>query len=68
MLKTFSKRKNVFCPKAVCKNIVPDTFRVLLPQRRRWINFTIHSPAEPFCWFDIHVALSALISGVANKE
>ena len=46
MLKTFPKRKNVFCPQAVCKTIVPDTFRVLLSQRRRWINSTIHNLAE----------------------
>jgi chitin synthase len=46
MLKTFPKRKNMFCPQAVCKTIVPDTFRVLLSQRRRWINSTIHNLAE----------------------
>nr|GAT52894.1 glycosyltransferase family 2 protein [Mycena chlorophos] len=46
MLKTFPKRKNVFCPQAVCKTTVPDTFRVLLSQRRRWINSTIHNLAE----------------------
>ncbi|KAF8664601.1 hypothetical protein AX16_000701 [Volvariella volvacea WC 439] len=46
MLKTFPKRKNVFCPQAVCKTIVPDTFKVLLSQRRRWINSTIHNLAE----------------------
>ncbi|PPQ78041.1 hypothetical protein CVT25_015585 [Psilocybe cyanescens] len=46
MLKTFPKRKNVFCPQAVCKTVVPDTFRVLLSQRRRWINSTIHNLAE----------------------
>ncbi|KAI0830869.1 glycosyltransferase family 2 protein [Trametes gibbosa] len=46
MLKTFPKRKNVFCPQAVCKTIVPDTFGVLLSQRRRWINSTIHNLAE----------------------
>ncbi|OBZ68586.1 Chitin synthase 5 [Grifola frondosa] len=46
MLKTFPKRKNVFCPQAVCKTIVPDTFRVLLSQRRRWINSTVHNLAE----------------------
>ena len=46
LLKTFPKRKNVFCPQAVCKTIVPDTFRVLLSQRRRWINSTIHNLAE----------------------
>ena len=46
MLKTFPKRKNVFCPQAVCKTVVPDTFGVLLSQRRRWINSTIHNLAE----------------------
>ncbi|KAF8905167.1 glycosyltransferase family 2 protein [Mucidula mucida] len=46
MLKTFPKRKNIFCPQAVCKTVVPDTFRVLLSQRRRWINSTIHNLAE----------------------
>ncbi|KAG2022600.1 chitin synthase [Coprinopsis cinerea AmutBmut pab1-1] len=46
MLKTFPKRKNMFCPQAVCKTIVPDTFRVLLSQRRRWINSTVHNLAE----------------------
>ncbi|KAI0673927.1 glycosyltransferase family 2 protein [Trametes maxima] len=46
MLKTFPKRKNVFCPQAVCKTVVPDTFRILLSQRRRWINSTIHNLAE----------------------
>ncbi|KIR58105.1 chitin synthase [Cryptococcus bacillisporus CA1873] len=46
MLKTFPKRKMVFCPQAVCKTIVPDTFRVLLSQRRRWINSTVHNLCE----------------------
>lgn len=46
LLKTFPKRKNVFCPSAVCKTVVPDTFRVLLSQRRRWINSTVHNLAE----------------------
>ncbi|KAI0319028.1 glycosyltransferase family 2 protein [Amylostereum chailletii] len=46
MLKTFPKRKNVFCPSAVCKTVVPDTFRILLSQRRRWINSTVHNLFE----------------------
>ncbi|KAH9050558.1 glycosyltransferase family 2 protein [Lactarius hengduanensis] len=46
MLKTFPKRKNLFLPSAVCKTVVPDTFRVLLSQRRRWINSTVHNLAE----------------------
>ncbi|KAK3641216.1 Chitin synthase, class 3 [Elasticomyces elasticus] len=46
MLKTFPKRKQVFVPQAVCKTTVPDTFKVLLSQRRRWINSTVHNLME----------------------
>ncbi|KAI9764983.1 MAG: Chitin synthase, class 3 [Geoglossum simile] len=46
MLKTFPKRKQVFVPQAVCKTTVPDKFRVLLSQRRRWINSTVHNLME----------------------
>ncbi|KAF2705356.1 glycosyltransferase family 2 protein [Pleomassaria siparia CBS 279.74] len=46
MLKTFPKRKQVFVPQAVCKTTVPDEFGVLLSQRRRWINSTVHNLME----------------------
>ncbi|KAI8384045.1 chitin synthase-domain-containing protein [Blakeslea trispora] len=46
MLKAFPKRKMVFVPQAVCKTVVPDTFSVLLSQRRRWINSTVHNLLE----------------------
>lgn len=46
MLRTFPKRKQVFVPKAACKTIVPDKFKVLLSQRRRWINSTVHNLFE----------------------
>jgi chitin synthase len=46
MLKTFPKRKQIFVPQAVCKTTVPDKFKVLLSQRRRWINSTIHNLME----------------------
>ncbi|KAI8869718.1 hypothetical protein GQ42DRAFT_114629, partial [Ramicandelaber brevisporus] len=46
MLRTFPKRKMVFMPQAICKTVVPDTFKVLLSQRRRWINSTIHNLLE----------------------
>ena len=46
MLKTFPNRKMLFVPQAVCKTVVPDSFRVLLSQRRRWINSTIHNLFE----------------------
>lgn len=46
MLKTFPKRKLIFVPKAYCKTTVPETFKVLLSQRRRWINSTVHNLME----------------------
>lgn len=46
MLRTFPKRKQVFVPQAVCKTVVPEKFMVLLSQRRRWINSTIHNLME----------------------
>ena len=46
MLRTFPKRKMVYLPKAICKTQVPDDFRVLISQRRRWINSTIHNLME----------------------
>ncbi|KAJ5766146.1 uncharacterized protein N7511_003762 [Penicillium nucicola] len=46
MLKTFPKRKQIFVPQAVCKTVVPDAFMVLLSQRRRWINSTVHNLFE----------------------
>ncbi|KAK4130446.1 glycosyltransferase family 2 protein [Trichocladium antarcticum] len=46
MLRTFPKRKQVFVPQAVCKTTVPEEFMVLLSQRRRWINSTVHNLME----------------------
>jgi chitin synthase len=46
MLRAFPRRKQVFVPKAACKTVVPDTFKVLLSQRRRWINSTVHNLME----------------------
>ncbi|KAI8984616.1 chitin synthase-domain-containing protein [Mycotypha africana] len=46
MLRTFPNRKMMFIPQAVCKTVVPDSFKVLLSQRRRWINSTIHNLFE----------------------
>jgi len=46
MLRTFTKRKMMFVPQAVCKTIVPDSFTVLKSQRRRWINSTVHNLFE----------------------
>ncbi|RIA89413.1 Glycosyltransferase Family 2 protein [Glomus cerebriforme] len=46
MLRNFPQRKMTFCPQAICKTVVPDEFKVLLSQRRRWINSTIHNLME----------------------
>ncbi|KAJ3084978.1 Chitin synthase, class 3 [Quaeritorhiza haematococci] len=46
MLRTFPKRKMMFIPQAICRTTVPDEFKVLLSQRRRWINSTIHNLLE----------------------
>ncbi|KAF9356763.1 hypothetical protein BGX34_009770 [Mortierella sp. NVP85] len=46
MLRNFPNRKMMFMPQAICKTVVPDEFKVLLSQRRRWINSTIHNLLE----------------------
>ncbi|GAA5981005.1 hypothetical protein JCM11641_001428 [Rhodosporidiobolus odoratus] len=46
LLRNFPNRKMMFCPHARCRTVVPDTFSVLLSQRRRWINSTIHNLME----------------------
>lgn len=53
MLKTFPHRKQIFVPHAVCKTVVPDKFKVLLSQRRRWINSTVHNLMELFLVRDL---------------
>ncbi|KAJ1935799.1 Chitin synthase, class 1, partial [Linderina pennispora] len=46
MLRNFPNRKMMFMPQAICKTVVPDEFKVLLSQRRRWINSTVHNLLE----------------------
>ncbi|KAH8828497.1 glycosyltransferase family 2 protein [Flagelloscypha sp. PMI_526] len=46
LLRTFPNRKMMFLPQARCRTVVPDTFSMLLSQRRRWINSTIHNLME----------------------
>ncbi|KXN67201.1 glycosyltransferase family 2 protein, partial [Conidiobolus coronatus NRRL 28638] len=46
MMRAFPNRKMIYVPRAVCKTVVPDEFNVLLSQRRRWINSTIHNLME----------------------
>ena len=46
LIRTFPNRKMMFLPQARCRTVVPDTFSMLLSQRRRWINSTIHNLME----------------------
>ncbi|KAF8608570.1 glycosyltransferase family 2 protein [Ceratobasidium sp. AG-I] len=46
LIRTFPNRKMMFCPQARCRTVVPDTFSMLLSQRRRWINSTMHNLME----------------------
>lgn len=46
MMKHFSTHKLCFTPDAMCLTVAPDKWSVLLSQRRRWINSTVHNLAE----------------------
>ncbi|KAI7902468.1 chitin synthase-domain-containing protein [Cokeromyces recurvatus] len=46
LLKHFSNFKTKFNPDAHCKTNAPDLWSILVSQRRRWINSTIHNLGE----------------------
>ncbi|KAJ2729933.1 hypothetical protein IW152_005445, partial [Coemansia sp. BCRC 34962] len=46
MMKHFPQYKLKFIQDAKCKTIAPEKWAVLMSQRRRWINSTIHNLAE----------------------
>ncbi|CAG8492693.1 1103_t:CDS:2 [Cetraspora pellucida] len=46
MMKHFSNYKMTFVPDAQCKTTAPDQWSVLISQRRRWINSTVHNLME----------------------
>ncbi|KAH8550239.1 chitin synthase [Umbelopsis sp. PMI_123] len=46
ILKHFPKYKTKFNPNAACLTSAPDSWSVLVSQRRRWINSTIHNLGE----------------------
>ncbi|WFD36077.1 chitin synthase [Malassezia cuniculi] len=46
MLKHFPEYKTTFVRHASCKTIAPESWNVLLSQRRRWINSTVHNLVE----------------------
>ena len=73
MLRNFPHRKMMFCPQAVCKTVIPSSMSVLLSQRRRWINSTLHNLMElvrvrnlcgTFCFSMQFVVLTDLIGTV----
>ncbi|KAJ2614266.1 hypothetical protein H4S08_001792 [Coemansia sp. RSA 1365] len=73
MLKHFPYFKNKFNPEAQCVTNAPDSWKVLMSQRRRWINSTVHNLFElvflpqmcGFCCFSMRfVVFIDLISTV----
>lgn len=46
VLKHFQDYKTKFVRHAYAKTVAPDSIKVLLSQRRRWINSTVHNLAE----------------------
>ncbi|KAJ2750614.1 ATP-dependent RNA helicase, partial [Coemansia nantahalensis] len=46
LLRAFPRRKLLYVPRAVCRTVVPSSLAVLVSQRRRWINSTIHNLLE----------------------
>ncbi|CAG8726468.1 332_t:CDS:1, partial [Acaulospora morrowiae] len=46
MMKHFPNYKLMFVPDAQCKTTAPDQWSVLISQRRRWINSTVHNLME----------------------
>lgn len=71
ILKHFPNYKTKFTPDAKCETNAPDRWSVLLSQRRRWINSTIHNLGEliylpqlcGFCCFSMRfVVMMDLIS------
>jgi chitin synthase len=63
LLKNFPGLRLDFVPEAICWTIVPHTFSMILSQRRRWINSTIHNLTELLrvrtlcgtCFFSMHM-------------
>ena len=56
LLKHFLMRKTQFVRDAHVFTVMPDDWKILLSQRRHWINSTVHNPGEldvlgPTSWF-----------------
>lgn len=71
MMKHFPQYKMKFTPHAQCKTVAPDRWKVLLSQRRRWINSTVHNFLElvflpelcGFCCFSMRFVVIADLIG-----
>ncbi|KAI9314571.1 chitin synthase-domain-containing protein [Dichotomocladium elegans] len=71
MMKHFPQYKMKFTPHAQCKTVAPDRWKVLLSQRRRWINSTIHNLFElillpdlcGFCCFSMRFVVAIDLIG-----
>ncbi len=46
LLLNFPDKRLNFIPEALCWTVVPHTMKILLSQRRRWINSTVHNLFE----------------------
>ncbi|KAI1765508.1 glycosyltransferase family 2 protein [Hypoxylon sp. FL1150] len=71
MTKHFPYMSYKFCPDAYCETAAPEKWSVLLSQRRRWINSTIHNLAElmllkdmcGFCCFSMRFVVFIDLTG-----
>jgi chitin synthase len=78
MMKYFPTFKMKFTPDAIAHTVAPSKWNVLLSQRRRWINSTIHNLVEllflpemcGFCFFSMRFIvfldlLGTIVSGTS---
>ncbi|CAJ0552629.1 Ff.00g007070.m01.CDS01 [Fusarium sp. VM40] len=71
MIKHFPRMWLKFLPEAQCQTVAPESWKVLLLQRRRWINSTIHNLIEHMrlenmcgaCCFNMRVIVFADLFG-----
>ncbi|KAM6506948.1 hypothetical protein FALCPG4_018760 [Fusarium falciforme] len=71
MIKHFPRMWLKFLPEAQCQTVAPESWKVLLSQRRRWINSTIHNLVElvrlenmcGVCCFSMRVVVFADLFG-----
>mmetsp|Transcript_4886 Transcript_4886/g.14143 ORF Transcript_4886/g.14143 Transcript_4886/m.14143 type:complete len:524 (+) Transcript_4886:841-2412(+) len=62
LLSTFPSMQLIFVPESKCWTVVPHTLEVLLSQRRRWINSTIHNMLELLVHKGIGCCMKAIVA------